>query len=625
MTTIVALPLPSFPNSNGSFFTSPLAISGNGEVVGYSYSSPGAGFYLDAWKNGGVTTTYFSQDGSEGVSAAVNSQGSIVGGATEYGYLLQNGTSTALWSQYSSYFSAYGINSSGTIAGVVVTPGSAEQAAIWQNGTVTKLGTLSGVITNPSSVANAINDSGEIVGFSWLPGYVTHAVSWSNGAITDLGVLATGDHSLASAISSNGEIAGVDGNNSGSWAVTWQNGAIAKLPQFRGASVVIVNGINSSGVVTGIISEYGGATTHAAAWINGQAIDLNTLLPANSGWCLSQATGINDNGQIVGIGTYDGVAAPFELTLGSDLTPFTVSASQAVQGISTPVAVLDSAQDVAAKLDGLQQLIYSGFLVSITLTDSGVPVLAMNSTQSVNDAYVLDRISGAYSALLTPSSTHGSVTGVSTALGTTIALPGNAAGAVITPTGDGTSLTVTSGGDVEQLQHIQALQFSDATLIVAQQPEASTVTTGNITELYAAVFGRLPDVQGLAYYQNQLAANPGTPLTTFAQQFLSSPEYVNNSAHNYAQTTAGDTQFITDLYNNLLHRAPASGDAAWYETNVIMPILGNATPGTAAYTTALFNAHARVVTDFSQSTEFLGDVQVTAQNPASTQHWLVLI
>jgi len=58
---------------------------------------------------------------------------------------------------------------------------------------------------------------------------------------------------------------------------------------------------------------------------------------------------------------------------------------------------------------------------------------------------------------------------------------------------------------------------------------------------------------------------------------------------------------------------------------VIVPVLGAATAGTSAYAAAELQAHASVLADFSQSAEFRGDVQVTAQNPSSAQHWLILI
>jgi probable HAF family extracellular repeat protein len=44
-------------------------------------------------------------------------------------------------------------------------------------------------------------------------------------------------------------------------------------------------------------------------------IDLNTLLPPDSGWTLTNATGINIFGQIVGNGTINGQTNAFLLTL----------------------------------------------------------------------------------------------------------------------------------------------------------------------------------------------------------------------------------------------------------------------------------------------------------------------
>lgn len=48
---------------------------------------------------------------------------------------------------------------------------------------------------------------------------------------------------------------------------------------------------------------------------NGALIDLNSLLPANSGWQLYNATGINDADQIVGDGILNGQYEGFLLDL----------------------------------------------------------------------------------------------------------------------------------------------------------------------------------------------------------------------------------------------------------------------------------------------------------------------
>jgi hypothetical protein len=122
-----------------------------------------------------------------------------------------------------------------------------------------------------------------------------------------------------------------------------------------------------------------------------------------------------------------------------------------------------------------------------------------------------------------------------------------------------------------------------------------------------------------------MSKNPATSLQQYAEFFLNSPEYTANSEHAYAQTVAGDQQFITDSYQNLLHRAPSADEVAFYETNVIAPALKNLQAGTAAYAAADLAAHALTLVYFSASPEFLADVQVTATNPASAQHWLVLV
>jgi len=288
------------------------------------------------------------------------------------------------------------------------------------------------------------------------------------------------------------------------------------------------------------------------------------------------------------------------------------------------VDILDSAANVSSVISSLDALASSGKSVAITLTDSGIPTLTLPA-DLVATAHITAN-SGNYSLAITAPGTSAAITGSAAALGNTLDLSGAASQYAITANASHTGFTISGDGITDVATDVQAVKFSDITVMIAQAPGTGAApTTGNITELYAAVFGRLPDVPGLAYYQNQLTANPNTPLTQFAQQFLASPEYQNNSAHDYAQTAIGDAQFVTDLYSNLLHRAPATGDAAWYEANVIVPLTQGVTPGTAAYTSALAYAHAAVITDFSQSAEFLNDVQVSATMPASAQHWLVLI
>ncbi len=312
-----------------------------------------------------------------------------------------------------------------------------------------------------------------------------------------------------------------------------------------------------------------------------------------------------------------------------------VSGAVGAAGLSTtetskllmPITVADSSANVLANLDTLNTIAASGKLQAIDLTDSAIPTLTVGSYTLVTEGYALKAIASPFDLdVLAPSTASATVAGLA-GKANIVSFIGASSQYTVTSSGDGTSLTVAGNGFTYTLSNVQALQFADHTDIVASSSSSvpGAVTTAQITELYSAILGRTPDVAGLSFYQSYAAANPSTPFQQFASWFLQSPEYADNSAHNYAQTVAGDQQFVTDSYNNLLHRAPSAAEVAYYETNVIAPALQGLTPGTSGYASADAAAHALTLTYFSQSPEFLTDVSVTAQNPTSAQHWLVLV
>jgi probable HAF family extracellular repeat protein len=64
----------------------------------------------------------------------------------------------------------------------------------------------------------------------------------------------------------------------------------------------VANAINNNGVIVGSTRELeksGSAGFHAFIYSGGHFQDLNRLIPAGSGLELTDATGINDKGQIV--------------------------------------------------------------------------------------------------------------------------------------------------------------------------------------------------------------------------------------------------------------------------------------------------------------------------------------
>ena len=562
---------------------------GNGEIVGQSYAANSVG--------GSSTAVVWYTNNLESGSASPTSLGWLAG-------------------DFASI--AYGSNDHGAVVGTSYTTGTTYHGFLWQNGGMISLGSLGGSQIKPV----AINDATQIVGDATTAAGATHAFLWQNGAMTDLGVLAGGTSSLALTIDSSGLAAGYSTDGSGlDQAVDWSGGQIERLPNLLTNTESSVNGINDKGWMVGWSSN--GASTNAVLWANGGIYNLNAFLPSSSGWSLGDGYSINDAGQISGWGTYDGNVASFELTLPSVLT-FTVSnilSESSNKLLYSAADVGDSAANIAANLNGLESIEAGGLLGRITLTDSGTPTLAIGAAQLTSDTAVLKDISGDYTLTVAVGLTSTDISGPA-GHATTVQFSGASSQYTVSAAAFGT-ITVSGNGVTDQLSNVAALQFADFTEIVATAPgAANAVTTGNITELYSAVLAREPDLGGLTFYQTYLQQNSSTPLLQFAEWFLSSTEYT--SAHNYAQTSAGDTQFIQDSYQNLLHRTPSSNEVDFYLTNVMSKAVAGLTPGTQAYASAEFQAHATMLVYFSASSEFLADVRVTAQKPADSQHWLIL-
>lgn len=544
--------------ASGFYFTTP-----DGVIASLSLSSTGTGAAV--WQNGVLSYAepYLAGD-SYGYLGGISDTGAAVGSTTtnstsyavSHGVIWQNGAAVSLGSLGSGFTTATAINDSGEVVGLSYVTNTDERAFMWQNGVMTALVSLAGTAA-PNGSASAINNQGEIVGES---SFVTstgllfeRATLWQNGQPVDLGALPDGSgNSYAVAINNEGQAIGqvsptLPSPSAPEQAVLFQNGAVTLLTGLAANESTVARGINDAGTIVGLAGTATG-DEHAVMWQAGVITDLNSLLPANSGWVLEEADGVDANGDIFGIGALNGVRAEFLLTPGGSSTSTSLSISA-----SAPNMTITGTAGEASTVS------FSGKAGDYAISVSGSTV-------------------------------------------------------IVTDTGTGRTST-------DHLSDVTAIHFSDTTDIIAATPGSNTVTTGNVTEIYAAVFGRLPDVGGLVYYQNYLTANPSTPLVQFAEWFLGSPEYT--AAHNYAQSSAGDAQFITDSYENLLHRTPSAGEVTYY-ANLIDKFTANLTPGTAAYAAAQTVGHAWVLNYFSASTEFLGDVQVTAQAPSSAQHWLVL-
>jgi len=149
-----------------------------------------------------------------------------------------------------------------------------------------------------SSAAFSINNAGDIAGW-YLPftrGGAPVAVLFKGGVVTQQTPVGTG---LVGGINDLDQIALGDNLQ----AYLWDNGTLTNIAGGTSAAL----GINNSGQVVGF------AAGHAFLYTNGTMYDLNNLIPPNSGWTLSSATGINDLGQIAGYGQINGQTHAFRL------------------------------------------------------------------------------------------------------------------------------------------------------------------------------------------------------------------------------------------------------------------------------------------------------------------------
>lgn len=189
-----------------------------------------------------------------------------------------------------------GINSSGQIVGDVGVDGGARRAFVWSAGSMVTYGTLGGA----DSTGAAINNSGRIAGSAANADGSTHAVTGMSGSLSKLNVYGGAVSSFGRAINGAGQVAGYYYPGAGGVRAFTQVGGVDIDLGTLGGNFATASGINSAGHIVGFsaLDDSSPWLAHAFLYADGVMHDLGTM----EGASLSEATAINDNGQVAGHG-----------------------------------------------------------------------------------------------------------------------------------------------------------------------------------------------------------------------------------------------------------------------------------------------------------------------------------
>lgn len=338
-----------------------LGINDRGQAVGWSRDAlnrPQA--FL--WQNGSMSGLGFLPGGEISVAQAINNHGEIAGYAR-----------VSASDSHSFFFSTKGMVDLGTLGGP-----SSWARAINDSGDVTGSSLLASNIPNPwdaetfvwrsnrfihvfpyssdylSVDGYGINREGRICGVTFL--YSPNPRYWgfvwfdnnTNGLheFTEMKLLGSmapkdsgGEYSQANALNDIGQAVGWTGITNTAYPrqaflVTSANGQwkipdteinpTNSLMQTLGAlesptNNSSANDINNSSWIVGYSTTASG-TNQAFLWRNGVLTNLNELIPPNSGWVLTNATGINEHNEIVGSGLYQGQSRAYMLRQGGRIS-----------------------------------------------------------------------------------------------------------------------------------------------------------------------------------------------------------------------------------------------------------------------------------------------------------------
>jgi probable HAF family extracellular repeat protein len=212
---------------------------------------------------------------------------------------------------------ATGINEAGQIVGSSTLAGVGYEAFVWDSVTgMHGIGTLGGQWSRGA----AINNLGQVTGTSTTSASFERAFTWGEG--TGMRSLESGGNTetRGNALNNFGVVTGRDLGSFTNPAfpggmTVWSEGIPETPKPLAGTfSSPIPHDINSNGLVVGDIGYSGKPEVEAFLWSHDQSfVDFSRMVINLGEWSLVSATGINDAGQIIGLGRLNGQLRGFLL------------------------------------------------------------------------------------------------------------------------------------------------------------------------------------------------------------------------------------------------------------------------------------------------------------------------
>jgi hypothetical protein len=148
------------------------------------------------------------------------------------------------------------------------------------------------------------------------------------------------------------------------------------------------------------------------------------------------------------------------------------------------------------------------------------------------------------------------------------------------------------GSGHDTLVNVERVQFSDNSWVALDVDGVA----GQAFRMYKAAFDRAPDLSGLGFWIR--AMDNGYTLTQIADEFVKSNEFKQ-----MYMSDPSDENFITKLYEHVLHRAPEGAGYAWWLDHMHSA------------------SRAEVLAFFTESPENQAQVIGTIQDGIAFTHW----